>query len=238
MTCPNLKPRCDYPGRQPTKAVDKPINPGGTCKQYQGACAKGTKCYQNRCTDVIPAGEICSLAKICKNEVCRARNICEEGYVCSNQRCRVRSNDIAVSGSCQEGELCKDGTRCIRNVCTNLTPIGGSCQRSDWCESRLCSRGRCVEGCNYRKVCDSGYTCLQGVCTLPAVSTASKWYTSNDQFCITECLSKTSILCKDIAQPWDHVYTSVEDCCIQSSFQGTYYQCLSKSLQYSGGIET
>lgn len=240
MVCPSAQPRCDYPGRQPlTRVFDNPINRGGKCNQYRGDCAVGTRCYQNRCTDVIPAGGICSLKKICNSEACRARNVCKEGYHCSNQRCRAR-----LTRPCQEGDVCDDGTRCVLNTCNvPSNPVEGLCRQSDDCKSGLCSKGRCVEGCQPGKVCDSGYTCLQGLCKLPIITaelpitpTAAAWFTSNYQYCIMDCNSTTSPHCKGTAQSWDEVYASVEECCEQSAFQGNYVGCLNRSLHYSGGV--
>ena len=225
-------------------ADDSTLRVGIICSRALD-CPSGTTCYQGTCTDVIPAGGACRSAKACTGDgTCRALDLCQSGYVCSNRRCRAKSHRtrtvpyIPAGGVCQHGDVCDSGYTCVNGRCdaARIRP-GGVCQYGD--------------------VCDSGYTCVGGVCALPSIPAggicrsgidtcvtgyicvnskcyAPQWFASNGQYCVMDCLDTDGPCCGGTAQSWDEVFSSAEQCCGQTMFQGNYDGCLNRSIQCRG----
>ena len=232
------------------------IRTGGVCRS-DDLCEMGTKCIQNRCiVPFIPAGGICRFQDVCESGyvctngrcasrrsrsisyggVCQLGDVCEDGTACINNRCVVPL--VPPGGVCQYGDVCENGYLCINGRCDpDHIPPGGVCQVGD--------------------VCDSGYSCIGGICTLPVIPAgeicrsgidtcvneyicmnskciAPAWFASDGQHCVMDCLSTDSPCCGGTAQSWQHSYSTAEECCSQSMFQGNYDGCLSNSIQCIG----
>ncbi|KAL3758174.1 hypothetical protein ACHAWU_004812 [Discostella pseudostelligera] len=223
----------------------------GTCRALD-LCQSGYVCSNRRCrakshrtrtVPYIPAGG-----------VCQHGDVCDSGYTCVNGRCDAAR--IRPGGVCQYGDVCDSGYTCVGGVCALPSiPAGGVCQYGDVCDSGY----TCVNGgvCQYGDVCDSGYTCVGGVCALPSIPAggicrsgidtcvtgyicvnskcyAPQWFASNGQYCVMDCLDTDGPCCGGTAQSWDEVFSSAEQCCGQTMFQGNYDGCLNRSIQCRG----
>jgi hypothetical protein len=177
------------------------ISNGGVC-QLGDVCADGTACIGNRCVvPLVPPGGVCGF-----------EDFCESGYVCSNGRCASsRSRSISNGGVCRVGDVCDSGYTCIGGMCT--LPY-------------IPAREICRSGID---TCVNEYICMNSICIAPA------WFATDSQNdsqnCVMDCLSTDSPCCGGIAQSWQHSYSTVEECCGQSMFQGNYDGCLSNSIQ-------
>ena len=134
---------------------------------------------------------------------------------------------IPAGGVCRTGKICKNGYCRALDVCEGgYFCSNGRCRARSYRRTFIPAGGTCRPGID---VCVAEYICLNSKCSAPG------WFTRNDQYCVMDCPSIDSPCCEGFAQSWDHVFSSAEECCSQSSFQGNYDRCLSQSLQCNFG---
>ncbi len=172
------------PGVSPCGACRPAIPPGGDCGWWQGGCAPGTTCFDDRCLAPRQPGEACKTTPA----------TCEPGSECTPRGCQDRTAERGAS--CASEDLCDHlrGVHCdlLSLTCAPWAPavaIGGPCGTftadgsvltcvdgatcfGDSFTTRVCvASAGAGEPCDLSRgqACLAPAVCADGRCVVPAV---------------------------------------------------------------------
>ncbi len=170
------------------------------------SCVPGKGCVNTTTVGACDDGNPCTAQDTCLNSICTPLKpfACDDGNPCTDDACDGKTGACSHSasvGSCEDGNLCTLGDKCLDGVCLPGAP--NNCDDQNVCTDDSCTpaTGQCQHTansapCSDDNACTLGETCAGGQCASKGIVTCI-----DDDPCTADSCDPKTGLCSHLTTP-------------------------------------